>query len=190
MPGTCCSRRWQTSWIHRCSAAEHHQPTFSFYYPDTRPGSDMYASCVHQCNYDDWPVSRLRSTRRRRGSDRVDADGAGEVRPRVRDKMDYVEGLRRRPFERYTLHPTAPPLHQVRGAEDQHGPAAQVVGCSHRLGGHHHVRLAGAANYGVIVATRGQVPESDLAIEGDYARFHGSDGDCHRRHQRDREGGL
>ncbi len=80
--------------------------TFSFYYPEIRPGSNHYAIVSStNANYNDWaqlPKEDYRREKQRLIDDTVDA--LGKYVPDVRKKIDYLEAATPKTFERYTLH--------------------------------------------------------------------------------------
>ena len=130
--------------------------TFSFYYPDTRPGSGMYAIVAStNANYDDWahlPPQEYQAAKKELiESTLVVLD---KYVPGVRDKADYVEAATPRTFERYTLHPCGTSFGtKFEGLKISMGLPAQVGGLFHT--GSVGIIMSGwlgAANYGVIVA--------------------------------------
>ena len=130
--------------------------TFSFYYPDTRPGSDMYAIVAStNANYEDWahlsPEEYKASKKALIESTLAVLD---KYVPGVRDKMDYVEAATPKTFERYTLHPNGTSFGtKFEGLKISMGLPTQVGGLFHT--GSVGIIMSGwlgAANYGVIVA--------------------------------------
>ncbi len=130
--------------------------TFSFYYPDTRPGSGMYAIVAStNANYDDWAglePAQYQAAKK----DLIDSTLAvlEKYVPGVRDKLDYVEAATPRTFERYTLHPCGTSFGtKFEGLKISMGLPTQVSGLFHT--GSVGIIMSGwlgAANYGVIVA--------------------------------------
>jgi phytoene dehydrogenase-like protein len=130
--------------------------TFSFYYPDTRPGSDMYAIVAStNANYDDWATLSPEEYRASK-KDLIESTLTvlEKYVPGVRDKMDYVEAATPKTFERYTLHPSGTSFGtKFEGLKISMGLPAQVGGLFHT--GSVGIIMSGwlgAANYGVIVA--------------------------------------
>lgn len=130
--------------------------TFSFYYPDTRPGSGMYAIVAStNANYNDWaslPPQEYQAAKKELiESTLVVLD---KYVPGVRDKADYVEAATPRTFERYTLHPCGTSFGtKFEGLKISTGLPAQVGGLFHT--GSVGIIMSGwlgAANYGVMVA--------------------------------------
>lgn len=80
--------------------------TFSFYYPEIRPGSNRYAIVSStNANYNDWaqlPKEDYRREKQRLIDDTVDA--LEKYVPDARKKIDYLEAATPKTFERYTLH--------------------------------------------------------------------------------------
>ncbi len=130
--------------------------TFSFYYPDTRPGSDRYL-IVSSTNarYEDWanlPDSEYRASKQ----DLIETtcDCLEQYVPGIREKLDHVEASTPLTFKRYTRH--------WRGAS--FGTKFEGLNVSKRLpeqiAGLYHAGSVGiimsgwlgAVNYGVIVA--------------------------------------
>ncbi|GAI13324.1 unnamed protein product, partial [marine sediment metagenome] len=80
--------------------------TFSVYYPETRPGSDM-CSIVSStnANYEDW-ASLSEEEYRTSKQELIEStlDALEKYIPGVRGKIDYVEAATPKTFQRYTLH--------------------------------------------------------------------------------------
>ena len=80
--------------------------TFSFYYPDIRPGSNHHAIVSStNANYIDWadlPEEEYRREKQRLIDDTVDA--LEKYVPDVQKKIDYLEAATPKTFKRYTLH--------------------------------------------------------------------------------------
>ncbi|HWR70195.1 MAG TPA: FAD-dependent oxidoreductase [Dehalococcoidia bacterium] len=130
--------------------------TFSFYYPDTRPGSDMYAIVAStNANYEDW-ASLSPDEYKASKKDLIESTLTvlDKYVPGIRDKMDYVEAATPKTFERYTLHPNGTSFGtKFEGLKISMGLPAQVGGLFHT--GSVGIIMSGwlgAANYGVIVA--------------------------------------
>lgn len=80
--------------------------TFSFYYPEIRPGSNHYAIVSStNANYNDW--AQLSEEDYRREKQRLIEDTLDALEkyvPDIRKKADYLEAATPKTFERYTLH--------------------------------------------------------------------------------------
>jgi len=80
--------------------------TFSIYYPETRPGSDMYSIVSStNANYEDWAYlseEEYRSSKQ----DLIETtfDALEKYVPGVREKVDWVEAATPKTFQRYVLH--------------------------------------------------------------------------------------
>lgn len=130
--------------------------TYSFYYPTTRPGSDMYSIVAStNANYDDWAglsPEEYRASKQELIESTVDAL-AGYI-PGVRQKIDYLEAATPKTFERYTLHPSGTSFGtKFEGLKVSMGLPEQIRGLFHT--GSVGIIMSGwlgAANYGVIVA--------------------------------------
>ncbi len=141
--------------------------TFSFYYPDIRPGSDMY-SVVASINsrFEDWASLSDGEYRRHKETLAADAITALEKYvPGVRAKIDHIEVSTPRTFKYFTQH--------MGGAS--FGTKFEGLAVSKKLpeqiGGLFHAGSVGiimsgwlgAANYGVIVAN-----DVDRYLRGHY----------------------
>ena len=130
--------------------------TYSFYYPSTRPGHDMYSIVAStNANYEDWAhlsEEEYRSSKQELIQSTVEA--LEKYVPGVRDKIDYLEAATPRTFERYTLHPMGTSFGtKFEGLKISMGLPEQVHGLFHT--GSVGIIMSGwlgAANYGVIVA--------------------------------------
>ncbi len=130
--------------------------TYSFYYPTTRPGSDMYSIVAStNANYEDWAnlsPEEYQASKQELIESTVDA--LGKYVPGVRDKIDYLEAATPKTFERYTLHPNGTSFGtKFEGLKISMGLPAQIRGLFHT--GSVGIIMSGwlgAANYGVIVA--------------------------------------
>jgi all-trans-retinol 13,14-reductase len=130
--------------------------TYSFYYPDIRPGSDRYAIVAStNANYEDWahlPDDEYRASKK----DLIEStlDALDKYVPGIRDKADYVEAATPKTFERYTLHPDGTSFGtKFEGLKISMGLHGQIPGLFHT--GSVGIIMSGwlgAANYGVIVA--------------------------------------
>jgi phytoene dehydrogenase-like protein len=80
--------------------------TFTIYYPQARPGSDIY--CVvasSNANYDDWAnlsEEEYRASKKELIERTLDA--LEKYVPKIRDKVDHVEASTPKTFAKYTLH--------------------------------------------------------------------------------------
>jgi len=80
--------------------------TFSIYYPETRPGSDMYSIVSStNANYEDW-ASLSEEQYRTSKAELIEStlDALEKYIPGVREKIDYVDAATPKTFQRYTLH--------------------------------------------------------------------------------------
>ena len=130
--------------------------TYSFYYPTTRPGSDMYSIVAStNANYEDWASlspEEYQASKQELIESTVDA--LGKYVPGVRDKIDYLEAATPKTFERYTLHPNGTSFGtKFEGLKISMGLPEQIRGLFHT--GSVGIIMSGwlgAANYGVIVS--------------------------------------
>ncbi|MCX5992095.1 MAG: NAD(P)/FAD-dependent oxidoreductase [Chloroflexi bacterium] len=129
--------------------------TYSFYYPQTRPGHDMYSIVAStNANYEDWAhlsPEEYHASKKELIESTVDA--LGKYVPGVRDKIDYLEAATPKTFERYTLHPNGTSFGtKFEGLKISMGLPGQIRGLFHT--GSTGIIMSGwlgAANYGVIV---------------------------------------
>jgi phytoene dehydrogenase-like protein len=130
--------------------------TFSVYYPEIRPGSDMY-SVVASTNalYDDWAnlsEEEYRASKKELIESAIDA--LEEYLPGVRKKIDYVEAATPKTFQRYTLHECGSSFGtKFEGLKISMGLPEEIPGLFHT--GSVAIIMSGwlgAANYGVIVS--------------------------------------
>jgi phytoene dehydrogenase-like protein len=130
--------------------------TFSIYYPQTRPGSNMY-SIVASSNakYDDW--ANLSEKEYRASKEELiqrTLDALEKYVPKIRDKIDHLEASTPRTFERYTLHLSGASFGtKFEGLKVSMGLPKEIPGLFHT--GSVGIIMSGwlgAANYGVIVA--------------------------------------
>ena len=129
--------------------------TYSFYYPQTRPGHDMYSIVAStNANYEDWAhlsPEEYHASKKELIESTVDA--LGKYVPGVRDKIDYLEAATPKTFERYTLHPNGTSFGtKFEGLKISMGLPDQIRGLFHT--GSTGIIMSGwlgAANYGVIV---------------------------------------
>ncbi len=130
--------------------------TFSVYYPQTRPGSDMY-SVVASSNaiYDDWAsLSEEEYRASKQELIQRTLDALERYIPNIRDKIDYVEAATPSTFQRYTLHLNGASFGtKFEGLKVSMGLPKEMPGLFHT--GSVGIIMSGwlgAANYGVIVA--------------------------------------
>ena len=130
--------------------------TYSFYYPDTRPGSDRYSIvCSTNANYEDW--ARLSEEEYKREKDKL-IKGAVETLekylPDVSAKIDHLEASTPRTFEYYTRHMAGASFGtKFEGLKISQDLPKQIGGLFHA--GSVGIIMSGwlgAINYGVIVA--------------------------------------
>ena len=80
--------------------------TFSIYYPQTRPGSDMFSVVAStNANYEDW--ANLSEAEYRGAKENLiqrTLNALEKYIPKIRDKVDYLEAATPKTFQRYTLH--------------------------------------------------------------------------------------
>ncbi len=130
--------------------------TFSVYYPQTRPGFDMYSIVASSnANYEDW--SNLSDEQYRASKEDLiqrTMDALEEYIPDIRNKVDYLEAATPRTFERYTLHLNGASFGtKFEGLKISMGLPKEIPGLFHT--GSVGIIMSGwlgAANYGVIVA--------------------------------------
>jgi phytoene dehydrogenase-like protein len=130
--------------------------TFSVYYPQTRPGSDMY-SIVASSNakYDDWAnLSEEEYHNSKKELIQRTLDALEKYVPKIRDKIDHVEAATPKTFQRYTLHLSGASFGtKFEGLKVSMGLPKEIPGLFHT--GSVGIIMSGwlgAANYGVIVA--------------------------------------
>jgi phytoene dehydrogenase-like protein len=130
--------------------------TYSMYYPETRPGSDMYSIVSStNANYEDWGYLSDEEYRASK-QDLIETtlDALDHYVPGVRDKVDWVEAATPRTFHRYTLHEGGASFGtKFEGLKISMGLNEQVGGLFHT--GSVGIIMSGwlgAANYGVITS--------------------------------------
>jgi len=130
--------------------------TFSFYYPDLRPGSDLY-SVVASINsrFDDWNAmdeATYAATKERYAREAIEV--LESYIPEVSTKIEHVEVSTPRTFEFYTQHYRATSFGtKFEGLKVSQELPKQVAGLFHA--GSVGIIMSGwlgAANYGVIVS--------------------------------------
>jgi phytoene dehydrogenase-like protein len=130
--------------------------TFSFYYPEIRPGTDRY-SIVASTNakYQDW-ASLDDKTYEVEKNRLIEATlrSLEKYVPDIRKKVDHVEAATPKTFKRYTLHPSGTSFGtKFEGLKVSRDLPKQISGLFHS--GSVGIIMSGwlgAANYGVIVA--------------------------------------
>jgi phytoene dehydrogenase-like protein len=130
--------------------------TFSFYYPQTRPGSDRHVVVSStNANYSDW--SSLSEDEYRASKHELEQSTLGCLEryvPGIRDKIDHVEASTPRTFEHYTRHLQGASFGtKFEGLKVSKQVPEQVSGLFHA--GSVGIIMSGwlgAMNYGVIVA--------------------------------------
>ena len=130
--------------------------TFSIYYPETRPGSDMYSIVSStNANYEDWAnlsQEEYRASKKELIESTLDA--LERYVPGVRAKIDWVEAATPKTFQRYTLHECGASFGtKFEGLKVSMGLPEEIPGLFHT--GSVGIIMSGwlgAANYGVIVA--------------------------------------
>ena len=129
---------------------------FSIYYPQTRPGSDMYSIVAcYNANYDDW--ANLSEEEYRASKERLiqrTLDALEKYVPKIRDKVDHLEASTPKTFQRYTLHLGGASFGtKFEGLKVSMGLPKEIAGLFHT--GSVGIIMSGwlgTANYGVIVA--------------------------------------
>jgi len=121
--------------------------TFSFYYPEIRPGTDRY-SIVASTNakYQDWATldDKTYEVEKNRLIEAT-LKSLEKYVPDIRKKIDHVEASTPKTFKRYTLHPSGTSFGtKFEGLKVSRDLPKQISGF---MSG-----WLGAANYGVIVA--------------------------------------
>jgi len=130
--------------------------TFSIYYPQTRPGSEMYSIVASSnANYDDWAnLSEKEYRSSKEELIRRTLDALQKYIAKIRDKIDHVEAATPKTFQRYTLHLNGASFGtKFEGLKVSMGLPKEVPGLFHT--GSVGIIMSGwlgAANYGVIVA--------------------------------------
>jgi len=130
--------------------------TFSIYYPQTRPGSDMYSIVASSnANYNDW--ANLSEEEYRVSKEALiqrTLYALEKYVPKIRDKIDHLEAATPKTFQRYTLHLSGASFGtKFEGLKVSMGLPKELPGLFHT--GSVGIIMSGwlgAANYGVIVA--------------------------------------
>jgi phytoene dehydrogenase-like protein len=130
--------------------------TFSIYYPQTRPGSDMFSVVASSnANYEDWALLSEEDYHAAK-EDLVERtlDALEKYVPKIRDKVDYLEAATPKTFARYTLHLSGASFGtKFEGLKVSMDLPKEIPGLFHT--GSVGIIMSGwlgAANYGVIVA--------------------------------------
>ncbi len=130
--------------------------TFSIYYPQTRPGSDMFSVVAStNANYDDWVnLSEQEYRDSKQALIQRTLDCLEKYIPGIRAKIDHLEASTPRTFQRYTLHLDGASFGtKFEGLKVSMELPRQISGLFHT--GSVGIIMSGwlgAANYGVIVA--------------------------------------
>jgi phytoene dehydrogenase-like protein len=130
--------------------------TFSIYYPQTRPGSDMYSIVASSnANYNDWAnLSEEEYHASKEELIQRTLNALEKYVPKIRDKIDHLEAATPKTFQRYTLHLSGASFGtKFEGLKVSMGLPKEIPGLFHT--GSVGIIMSGwlgAANYGVIVA--------------------------------------
>lgn len=130
--------------------------TFSVYYPQTRPGSEVYSIVASSnANYEDWAnLSQPEYGTAKEDLIERTLDALEKYVPDIRNKVDHVEAATPRTFQRYTLHADGASFGtKFEGLKVSMGLPKEIGGLFHT--GSVGIIMSGwlgAANYGVIVA--------------------------------------
>jgi len=130
--------------------------TFSIYYPQTRPDSNMFSVVAStNANYEDWVnLSKEEYQAAKENLIQRTLDAFGKYVPNIRDKVDYLEAATPKTFARYTLHLNGASFGtKFEGLKISIGLPKEIPGLFHT--GSVGIIMSGwlgAANYGVIVA--------------------------------------
>jgi hypothetical protein len=136
--------------------------TFSFYYPETRPGSDRWLVVSStNANYADWAkMSEEEYEREKAKLCESTLDCLEKYVPDVRQKLDWVEASTPRTFEHYTRHLEGASF----GTKFEGLKVSQTL--PQQIGGDHHVGLAGGRELRRDRRQRaGQVPDGGRGEE-------------------------
>jgi phytoene dehydrogenase-like protein len=130
--------------------------TYSFYYPDTRPGSDRYSIvCSTNANYEDWIMLSEEDYKRAKETlIKGVVETLEKYLPGVSAKIDHLEASTPRTFEYYTRHVGGASFGtKFEGLKISQNLPKQMGGLFHA--GSVGIIMSGwlgAINYGVIVA--------------------------------------
>src|SRR3989475_12439340 len=133
--------------------------TYSFYYPDTRPGSDRYSIvCSTNANYEDWmKLSEEDYKRAKETLIRGVVETLEKYLPGVSAKIDHLEASTPRTFEYYTRHVAGASFGtKFEGLKISQNLPKQIGGLFHAgPAGIIMFRWAGALNHRGLVANEG-----------------------------------
>lgn len=130
--------------------------TFSFYYPQTRPGSDRWLIVSStNANYRDWAdLSDAEYQAAKRDLEQTTLDCLEQYVPDIREKLDHIEAATPRTFEHYTRHLAGSSFGtKFEGLDVSKTLPEQIAGLYHA--GSVGIIMSGwlgAVNYGVIVS--------------------------------------
>jgi phytoene dehydrogenase-like protein len=130
--------------------------SFSIYYPQSRPGSDMFSVVAStNANYEDWAfLSKKEYHDAKENLIQRTLDALEKYVPKIRDKVDHVEAATPKTFQRYTLHLNGASFGtKFEGLKVSMGLPKQIPGLFHT--GSAGIIMSGwlgAASYGVIAA--------------------------------------
>lgn len=130
--------------------------TFSFYYPETRPGSDRWLIVSStNANYKDWAeLSEEDYIAAKEDLIRTTLDCLEQYVPNIRERADHIEAATPRTFERYTQHVQGASFGtKFEGLKVSQDLPKQIQGLFHA--GSVGIIMSGwlgAVNYGVIVS--------------------------------------
>ncbi|HEV8243481.1 MAG TPA: FAD-dependent oxidoreductase [Nitrospirales bacterium] len=130
--------------------------TYSFYYPDTRPGSNRYAIvCSTNANYEDWiTLSEEDYSREKDRLIKGVVETLEKYLPGITAKIDHLEASTPRTFEYYTRHMAGASFGtKFEGLKISQNLPKEIGGLFHA--GSVGIIMSGwlgAMNYGVIVA--------------------------------------
>ncbi|MCC7425152.1 MAG: NAD(P)/FAD-dependent oxidoreductase [Planctomycetaceae bacterium] len=130
--------------------------TFSFYYPETRPGSDRWLIVSStNANYKDWAeLSEEDYLAAKEDLIRTTLDCLEQYVPNIRERADHIEAATPRTFERYTQHVQGASFGtKFEGLKVSQDLPKQIHGLFHA--GSVGIIMSGwlgAVNYGVIVS--------------------------------------
>ncbi len=130
--------------------------TFSIYYPETRPGSDMYSIVSStNANYEDWVGLSVEEYQKSK-EELIESTirNLEKYIPGVYEKIDYIEAATPKTFQRYTLHECGSSFGtKFEGLKISMGLPEEIPGLFHT--GSVGIIMSGwlgAANYGVITS--------------------------------------
>ncbi|MCA8994143.1 MAG: NAD(P)/FAD-dependent oxidoreductase [Planctomycetaceae bacterium] len=144
--------------------------TFSFYYPETRPGSDRWLIVSStNANYSDWadlPEEQYQADKKDLCETTLDC--LDQYVPGIREKMDWIEASTPRTFQHYTRHMEGASF----GTKFEGLKVSQTL--PEQIGGLYHAGSVGiimsgwlgAVNYGVIISNEidKHLTPSDAAV--------------------------